>query len=326
MTDKSKFKDLSSSVIELMGGKENITYFTHCVTRLRFNVADHSKVQEEKIKELPGVLGTNWAADQFQIIIGQDVDDAFQLIQSENNLSYEKASASPSSTGTKKKKNILSAILDAISGCVSPVVITLIGGGMIKVVLLLLVQFNLITTDGGTYTTLSFVADAPFYFLPVLVGAAAAEKFGANKYLGMTLGAILLSPTFVELVETTGSGGSIFGLPIAGISYSSNVFAMILTMWIASYVERFLSKKSPRMLRSIIEPLGTLLIMAPLMLVFLAPLGATIGTYLTKGIVALYNTAGFLGLAVLCAVVPIFVLTEVCIWLFLLLQCRIFQA
>ncbi len=306
MAKSEKYEVLANELIGLLGGKENVTYFTHCVTRLRANVANKALVKDEEIKKLKGVLGAQWSGEQYQIIIGQDVDDAYQLVCEKNGLNQEKKI----DENLDQKKGIsLAGILDGIAGCVSPVVITLIGGGMIKVVLLLLTQLGILDPQSGTYITLSFVADAPFYFLPVLVGAAASVKFGANMYLGMALGASLLSPTFVDLVNTTGSGGSVFGLPIKGISYGSNVFAMILTMWIAAKVEKFIAKHSPTVLRSILEPLGTLLIMAPIMLVVLAPLGASIGAYLAAAIKWLYDSTGFLGLAVLTGVVPIFVLT-----------------
>lgn len=307
MAREEKYRELAEKLVGLLGGRENISYFTHCVTRLRVNVSDKELVRDEEIRGLKGVLGTQWSGEQYQVIIGQDVDDAYQLVCAQNGLG-EKAKQEQDEAETKKKIGI-AAVLDGIAGCVSPVVIALIGGGMIKVVLLLLVQLGLLTEKAGTYVTLSFVADAPFYFLPVLVGAAAAKKFGANIYLGMTLGAALLSPTFVDLVNATGSGGSIFGLPISGQSYSSNVFAMILTMWVAAKLEKWIAKHSPAFLRSVLEPLGTLFIMTPIMLVVLAPLGAIIGTYLAAGIKALYDATGFLGLAVLTGVVPIFVLT-----------------
>ena len=116
-----------------------------------------------------------------------------------------------------------------------------------------------------------------------MVGAFAAKKFGANMGIGMTLGAALISPTFVELVAN-GSGGSIFGIPIPAESYGSNVFAMILTMYVAARVEKFVAKHSPAFIRSVTEPLITLLVMIPAMFCVLAPIGAIIGNYLAGGI------------------------------------------
>lgn len=308
MAKNSKYEELANSVVDLVGGKENIVFFTHCVTRLRFTIKDKGEVQDVKINQLKNVIGSNWSGEQFQIILGQDVANAYKLICDMHNFDTESNRDSIDNKGNKSVKAVLNSILENIAGCVSPCVTALIGGGMIKVVLLLLMQLNIITPESGTYVTLTFVSDAPFYFLPVIVGATAAKKFGANMIIGMSLGAVLIHPTFVAMV-TEGSGGSIFGVPISAQSYSSNVFAMILTMWIAAKVERMIVKYSPAMIRSVTEPLLTILIMTPIMLCLLAPLGAMTGDFLATGLKWLYDTIGFLGLATLTAVVPVFVLT-----------------
>lgn len=310
MAGSDRYAELADSIVELMGGKDNITFFTHCVTRLRFNVKNKDLVQNEGISKLSGVLGCQWSGEQYQVIIGQSVGDAYDLIVEKTGLTRQDAvdeNLDDAVSGTKPKFSI-AALFDAIAGCVAPCIPVLIGGGMIKVILLILVQFGLMSAESGTYVTFNFVSDAPFYFLPVMIGANAAKKFGANMAIGMTLGAVLLHPTFVAMVGE-GSGGTVFGLPIAATSYSSNVFAMILTMWVAGYVERFFAKHSPEVLRSVIEPLATLFVMTPLMLCALAPAGALIGQVLTTGLVWLYDTLGFVGLGVLTAVVPLFVMT-----------------
>lgn len=312
MAKKSKYEALAEGIMDLIGGKENIGFFTHCVTRLRLNLKDQSRVKSDEIRKLEGVVGVNWSGEQFQIIIGQDVDDAYKMICKKNGLNEEKAVEEKTDADIKKGKRtaggVINAILDSIAGCVSPCVIALIGGGMLKVFLLLLVQAHLLTPESETYITISFVSDAPFYFLPVMIGATAAKKFGANMILGMTLGAALIHPTFVAMVAE-GAGGSVFGIPISPQTYSSNVFAMILTMWVAAKVEKFIAKHSPAMIRSVLEPLLTLLVMTPVMLCVLAPMGALIGNYLAGGLKWLYDVTGFFGLAILTCVVPIFVLT-----------------
>lgn len=304
-----KFDELAEHLMDFMGGEDNITFFTHCVTRLRFNVKDKSKVRQEDIAKVQGVIGALWSGEQYQIIIGQEVGDAYALICEKTGLKGDKSVGTEEKPVEKEKTEFsINLIFDAIAGCVSPCIAALIGGGMLKVVLLLLTQVDLLSVESGSYVTLSFVSDAPFYFLPVMVGAFAAKKFGANMGIGMTLGAALISPTFVELVAN-GSGGSIFGIPIPAESYGSNVFAMILTMYVAARVEKFVAKHSPAFIRSVTEPLITLLVMIPAMFCVLAPIGAIIGNYLAGGLAWLYNATGFFGLAVLTAVVSLFVLT-----------------
>ena len=132
--------------------------------------------------------------------------------------------------GNKKKLTVggvVSSVLDAISGCLTPAIPLLIGCGMIKVILMILEAAGLVAAESTTYTLLSAVGDAGFYFLPVIVGANAAKKFGANTGLGMVIGAMLIYPTFVNGVSA-GTVFTIFGLPVYGASYTSTIFPVIL--------------------------------------------------------------------------------------------------
>lgn len=309
MADLKKYQRVVDEIVSLVGGKENITSFAHCVTRLRFNVADKSNVKESDVKQLPGVVGINWAGNQFQIIIGQAVGDVYQAICTKHGI--QAAEAIQENLDAKKPKTageIVSAICGGIAGCVIPLLPILIGAGMIKVLITMLTSTNLMTADHPTLATLSFAADAAFYFLPVFVGAMAAKKFGANQSIGMLLGAMLISPTFIEMVNN-GTPGSIFGLPIHGASYSSSIFPVICTVFVASYVERFVAKHSPDAVRNILEPVVTLLVMIPLSFVVIAPLGAILGDGLAWVLTLMYEKTGFVAIAVQAAIYPLIVMT-----------------
>ena len=91
MAKKERYEDLANSVIDLVGGKDNITFFTHCITRLRFNVKDKSLVKKEDIEQVQGVMGSQWSGEQLQIIIGQAVGDAYQLICKKTGLAQQDA-------------------------------------------------------------------------------------------------------------------------------------------------------------------------------------------------------------------------------------------
>lgn len=307
VANNKKYEELVQQLPALVGGKENIKLFTHCITRLRFNLIDKSKADLDAIKKVAGVMGVQWSGEQLQVIIGQSVGDAYEMLA--ESLGFEKQEAVDEDLGDGEKKKIsVGSILDAIAGCLTPLIPAMIGSGMLQVLNLLLLQFGIVTAESPTYVTLSFMGNACFYFFPVLIGATAARKFGANMGIGMALGAMLLHPTFTGLVAE-GTGGSIFGLPIYAGTYSSTVFPMILTMAVAAPVEKFFAKHSPDAVRSIVEPLCTLLVMAPVMLCVLAPIGSYLGDYLALGIQWLYNTLGFVGLAVLAALYPLLVMT-----------------
>ena len=175
------YKQISSNIVGLVGGKDNISYFTHCVTRLRFNLKDQSKVKKDEVKKLPGALGSQWQNGQLQVIIGQDVADAYKEICENNGLKMEKAvnenvDANPAQKGFK---GVLDTFFDGISGSLTPLIPALIGCGMIKVILIFMDMAG-VSADSGTYQLLTFAGDAGFYFLPIMVGAFAAKKFGMN--------------------------------------------------------------------------------------------------------------------------------------------------
>lgn len=306
MAKKERYEDLANSVIDLVGGKDNITFFTHCVTRLRFNVKDKSAVKKEDIEKIQGVMGCQWSGNQLQIIIGQAVGDAYQLICKKTGLESQE-SVNENLDGGKKKFSI-NAIFDGISGCITPLIPVLIGAGFIKIIILLGELSGLLTAGGATHTVLTFVGDAGFYFLPVFVGATAAKKFGANMGLGMLMGAIFIHPSFISAI-TEGTALTVYGIPVYATSYTSTIFPVLITVWVMAPIERFFAKHSPDAIRSITEPLFTLIVMLPLALCGLGPIGAFLGTYLSEGIIWLYNTTGFLGVAVLSAVLPWLVMT-----------------
>lgn len=308
MATKKQYEELAAHTVQLVGGKENISYFTHCVTRLRFNLKDRGSVHLEEIKKIPGVLGAQWSGDQLQIIIGQSVGDVYQIICEKNGLVQQQAVSENLDAPREGKKITVSTVLDMIAGCLTPLIPMMIGAGLIKVILMLLSMCSILTTESSTYIVLDFAASAAFYFFPVMIGSTAAKKFGANPGIGMMLGATLISPTFISLVNSE-TPLSIYGLPIYAASYANTVFSMILTMAVCAPVEKFFAKHSPKALRTMLEPVLTILVMLPLMLCVLAPLGSLLGSVLAHGVMWLYDTVGFLGVAIFCALQPLLITT-----------------
>lgn len=305
MTKKEKFDDLSTNILELIGGKDNISYFVHCLTRLRFVFKDKSLIDIESIEKLSGVIGTQWQGDQFQIIIGQSVVDVYDLICEKAGIEISRQS---SDGAEKKRKFSIGLIFETIAGCIIPVFPLLLGTGMIKVILLLANMTGLLSDTNSTYIVFNFAADAGLYFLPIFVGYAAATKFKVSPALGMLIGAIIISPTFLEMVAG-GEKLNIFGIPVFMGKYTSTIFPSIIAVFLMKYVENFFSKRLPAALKTIGVPLLTLLIMIPATLCAIAPLGNFLGVYLSNAIMWLYNNVGFVGVAIYAALRPFIVMT-----------------
>lgn len=301
---------IAGNIVDSVGGKDNIQIFTHCLTRLRFTLKDKGAVKAEEIEKMPGVVGIRWAGNQIQVIIGQDVADVYKLVCKTNGLKQERpVDEDLGDSAVKGKKKFSAAqIFASLSGCIPPLLPMLIGGGMIKAIILALSTFGLMDTASATYQTLNFVSNAPMYFLPVMIGYTGARQFGANPSIGMMLGAILIHPTLIQMA-TDGVSGALYGIGYPANNYSSSIFPMILTMFICGYVERFFAKYSPKSIRSVVEPVCTILVMTPIMLTLLAPLGSYLSTYLGIGVKFLYDTIGPWGMALFAAVSPFLVMT-----------------
>ena len=301
----TNYDEISKNIVDLVGGKDNISFFTHCVTRLRFNLKDEKKADKDAIDKLKGVLGSQWQNGQLQVIIGQAVGDVYKEICDKNGLQMEKAIDEnvDEAVGAKGFKGIVDKVFDGISGSLTPFIPALIGCGMIKVILIFA---NMLGVDAasGTYQLLSFAGDAGFYFLPIIIGAFAAKKFGANQGLGMVIGGMLVYPSFAN-----GSGFNFLGIPVYSNSYSSTIIPIILSCAVMAPIEKFFAKHSPEILRSVLEPLCTILVMIPLAYCLLGPVGSFLGQYLSAFVLWLYNTIGFVGVALFAAIMPFVIMT-----------------
>ena len=165
-----------------------------------------------------------------------------------------------------------------------------------------------VSSDSSTVQLLTFAGDAGFYFLPIMIGAFSAKKFGANPALGMVIGGILLYPSFAAGVGA-GVSYNFLGIPVYGVTYSSTIFPIILCCAVMAPIEKFVAKHSPEILRSVLEPLVTIIIMIPLALCLLGPVGSYLGQYLSAFVLWVYNTIGFVGVALFAAIMPFVVMT-----------------
>ena len=311
MANGTKYQSLISNVIAFAGGKDNISYFTYCTTRLRFNIKDKGAVHADKIAKLDGVLGTQWTGNQLQVIVGQDVADVYKLICKTHGIKSEAKIDENLDTHLvkeKKKKFSVRDALTAMSACIIPLIPMLVAGGMIKSVILALSFTNILPQDSNTYFVFNFVADASLYFLPVALGYSCSKRFNMETSIGIMLGAVLIHPNFISAVNDS-TAMSVFGLSVPLRKYSSTIFPMFITMFVASYVEKFLKKHLPSALKPIFVPTLTIVIMTPVMLCFLAPLGSILGSYLGVGIKWIYDTFGALGPALFAAFSPFLVMT-----------------
>ncbi|MGR6545154.1 beta-glucoside-specific PTS transporter subunit IIABC [Paenibacillus tundrae] len=296
-----KHESTAADILKLVGGEKNVDSVTHCATRLRFNLKDESIANNEALKNVPGVMGVASSGGQYQVIIGNEVNNVYKALAQLGNFTSK-------NDGPAVKKGRISTVLDTISGIFTPILPAMIGCAMIKAVLLILKTFDLVDLDGQFNTIMTFVGDAAYYFLPMLLAWSAAVKLKANVGFALTIAGILLHPSFSALLSA-GEPVSFLGLPVTQATYSSSVIPIILAVWILSYVERFAEKFSPSVIKSILKPLIVILVMAPLTLIVLGPLGAIAGNYLASAVSYVNAHAGWLVSGIIGGAFPFLILT-----------------
>ena len=301
------YKNLAEEIIRLVGGEDNIASLVHCATRLRFNLKDESKADTAKLKTTKGVMGVVSNGGQYQVIIGSDVGSVFKEI-----MAMTKLDSGNQGGEEKDDRKALAKVIDTISGIFTPILPAITAAGMMKAVLAVLVAFNIVSKEAQSYQVINFMADAAFFFLPILLASSAAKKFKCNQYMAMMIGGMLLHPTFISMVSAAkeaGEGISVFGLPIGLASYSSSVIPIILAIWFMSYVEPIADKVSPKAIKFFSKPLITAVVVGIVTLVVIGPIGYILSDKIGLAIKTLESYAGWLVPTLLGGLTPLLVAT-----------------
>lgn len=295
------FKETAPKIIDYLGGKENIKTHTHCMTRLRFVLNDESKINEEALKALKGVKGVVKQGGMYQVVIGAEVEQLYNEILP----LLPDAEAQPVIKDTnddKQKESKINQIFAFISGCITPTLPVLIGSGLISAILALLLNFNILTSESSTYILLNALANTAYSYLPVMVAFAGARRLKTNEYVAAFIMLALCSAA-VTGVE----GLSIFGLPLMTVKYTSNIVPALLMVPVMSVLDKFVLKITPNAVKSIIRPFVLAMIMFPITLVILGPIGTIVGSALAQFCVWVTSFGG-LSMAILSALHPLLVM------------------
>lgn len=270
------YQSIASQILELVGGKKNVRGLTHCFTRLRFQLIDASKAVKDKLLQTEGVISVVESNGQYQVVLGNKVTKVYEAMQpllgdlANNAQGQEKVAL-----GTR--------ILNVITAIFTPMIPAIAASGMLKGILAVAVMMgtSFYATDikkSDTYIILNAASDAVFYFMPIILGYASARVFKTNEFIAMILGATLCYPALVALMLGQNSI-SLFNITITKANYVSSVIPIIIAVFILSYVQRFFDKYVPEVLKIIMVPTLSLLVMVPLTLIVFGPIGIYIGEF-----------------------------------------------
>lgn len=303
------YESVAKKILQRVGGAENVTGLVHCMTRLRFNLKDESIVDDEAVKKTKGVMGVMKKGGQYQIIIGNDVGYVYEELNKLGKFSNQVPKKKENST---EKENILTMLMDTISGIMTPVIPAIIGAAMIKVLLTLLPMIGVLNTSGDTYQLLTVIGDGAFFFMPVLIAVSASKKFGTNVYYAASIALIMLHPNFISMMTTAHDANEtirFLGLiPVTYATYSYSVIPIILAVWSLKYVEKFVDKITPVITKNFLKPMLVVLIEAPIALIILGPLGAICGNVLSDVVYFIHDKLGFIAVGLVAGIYPFVVM------------------
>lgn len=297
---KKDYSKLAKNLIADVGGQSNIDSYFHCATRMRFQLKDINKAKSntDKVKELDDVINVVVQNGQYQVVIGPNVGDVYDAIQKEiGDIS--------SSSTEEKSKSKWDHFFEVVSGLFTPIVPVLMASGMMGALITILNLCGVLPKSSPEYFLLNVVYQAGFYFLPFYIADSSAKVLRANRYLAMLLAGIMLYPQ----LWTFKGPLTFLHMPIQHIEYGQAVLPVILGVWALAYIERFFEKIMPDIIKSFMAPLLAMMIMLPIMLIIIGPLGTDIGNVLATGIKWAGNNMGFLAVGIIAFFTPLMIAT-----------------
>lgn len=300
------YEEIASKVIKYVGGKNNIQSVAHCATRLRFQLKNNDLRDEDAISDLEGVKGVFLTRSQFQIIFGSGVVNLVCAEVQKQLGGQAEEDDSTEESKEEKKGNLLQRFVKLLSDIFVPIIPAIVAGG-------LLMGLNNILTSGmidgksiielypqweGLASAINTFANAPFVFLPVLIGFSATKKFGGNAFLGAAMAMIMVHP---DLLNAYAIGvqeppvWNIFGFEIAAIGYQGTVLPVLAVSWILANIEKRLHKITPSWLDNLTTPMISILATAALTFIAVGPALREAGNLMAVGITWMYHKLGFVG-------------------------------
>lgn len=290
----SKIRESAEQIVEALGGKENISAATHCVTRLRLALKDEGKVDEKALEEIDLVKGSFFTNGQYQVVIGQGtVDKVYNEFIDITGTG--RASKEDIKDEASKKLNPLQRAIKALADIFIPILPAIVTAGLLMGI------NNILTGPGIFYDEKSFIdvhknwadlagiinliANTAFVFLPGLIGWSAVKKFGGSPLLGIVLGLMLVHPDLLNAWDYGKTKDiptwNLFGLPIEKVGYQGQVLPVLIASYVLAKIELFLKKRIPDALQLLLVAPITLLVTGFLAFIVIGPITFSIGNAVT---------------------------------------------
>ncbi|MCT8554824.1 sucrose-specific PTS transporter subunit IIBC [Glaesserella parasuis] len=308
------FPQIAQQVIDKLGDKDNISAAAHCATRLRMVVKDETLIDKEGIENIEGVKGQFSVAGQYQIIFGSGTVNKVHA-ELTKALGIGDMTTSEVASAGADKQGFLQSVVKGLADIFVPIIPAIVAGGLLMGIHSMLTAkgffaegLNVVDMYPGIADLVDLMntfANAPFVFLPVLLGFSATRKFGGNPFLGAALGMLLVHPALADgwnYALTLANGKiqywNVLGLEIEKVGYQGTVIPTLVSAWVLATLEKAFRKVVPSFLDNLITPLFSLFIAGFLAFTIIGPLGREAGSLISAGLTWLYDSLGFVGGAI----------------------------
>lgn len=281
------YNQAAKDILRHVGGAENVENMIHCFTRLRFTLKDREKAAKAAVEQSEGVIQVVESGGLFQVVLGSKVEGVYDAMMPMLSFDEPESKTAPAPIG-----NPWNRVLQTISQMFTPLVPAIAASGLIKGLLtaakLLCANRGIDISASDTYVILFAASQVIFYFMPIFLAYTAAKALKCNEIISMSIGALLVYPAMDALIQNVAVRTTIFGLPVMKgawqmgestrvFSYTESVIPIILAVIVLAYLEKFLKKWIPSVLQIILVPGISLLVMIPVTLVVLGPIGIYVG-------------------------------------------------
>lgn len=298
----------AAEIIDGIGGAENVSSVIHCITRVRFYLKDESQAKDAQVRDIDGVIDVAKAGGQYQVVIGATVGEVYEAIVKQlpqgSGANADEQAAEPKERPTTPWGWIsygFSSLIGVITGSMIPVVGVLAASGILKGILALLTQFNVVASGSDTYKLITAMSDSMFYFLPIIIGFTAAKRLGSDPIIVAIIGGVLAYPQVVAMSNPDAEGyhkvatlgrvvfnAEFFGIPVSlpqGNAYAYSIFPIIVAAWLAAKIEPWLKRLIPAVVRGIFAPLLEIFIVSALIFTVFGP----VVMFISGGIASVLN-------------------------------------
>lgn len=295
------YDNLAKTIIQDVGGKDNINSVVHCATRLRFKLKDKKKANDDALKDTDGVVTVVKAGGQYQVVIGNEVADVYDAVLKE--VGFPGGGQVPDDDGADDDSSFIDKAVALISGIFTDILAPLSAGGIIKGLVVMCASLGWLSKTSGAYQILYAIGDSIFFFLPVFLGFTAARRFHMNQFIGAAIGATLTYPSMVALASSktilstlfkgTAFASEVhttfFGIPVITMNYSSTVLPVIFTVWFASIIEHWAKKWISTVVQMFLVPVATMIIALPVAFIVIGPVMTWVGDDIGAVMQGIYN-------------------------------------